>query len=46
VSIEGAARDYGVIISGSLESMDIAVDDAATEARRAEIRAAIRAPRP
>jgi len=40
VSIEGAARDYGVVITGSLEAMDLAVDEAATEARRAEMRAA------
>ena len=40
VSIEGAARDYGVVITGSLEDMDLALDAAATEARRAEMRAA------
>jgi N-methylhydantoinase B len=40
VSIEGAARDYGVVITGSPDAMDLAVDDAATEARRAEQRAA------
>jgi hypothetical protein len=39
VSIDGAARDYGVVISGSLDAMDLAVDAAATEARRAEMRA-------
>jgi len=35
VSIEGALRDYGVVITGDLEAMTIAVDDAATEAERA-----------
>ena len=40
VSIEGAARDYGVVITGSLEAMDLAVDAAATEARRDALRAA------
>ena len=40
VSIAGAARDYGVVITGSLEAMNLAVDEAATEDRRAEMRAA------
>ncbi len=34
VSIDAAARDYGVVITGSLEAMDLAVDDAATAAAR------------
>jgi N-methylhydantoinase B len=42
VSVEGAGRGYGVVITGSLEAMDLAVDQAATEARRAELRAARR----
>ena len=29
VSIEGAARDYGVVITGSLEDMTLAVDEPA-----------------
>jgi N-methylhydantoinase B len=39
VSIEGAARDYGVVLTGSLEDLTLVVDDAATAARRAEMRA-------
>jgi N-methylhydantoinase B len=39
VSIEGALRDYGVVLTGSLEAMDLALDAAATEALRAERRA-------
>ena len=35
VSVEGAARDYGVVITGSLEGMDLAVDAQATETLRA-----------
>jgi N-methylhydantoinase B len=35
VSIEGAARDYGVVIRGSLEEMNLAIDEAATADRRA-----------
>ncbi|HEV2309715.1 MAG TPA: hydantoinase B/oxoprolinase family protein [Acidimicrobiia bacterium] len=38
VSVEGAAREYGVVLSGSLEDLTLAVDDAATEARRASMR--------
>jgi N-methylhydantoinase B len=37
VSIEAAERDYGVVITGSLEAMTLAVDDAATTARRASL---------
>ena len=40
VSVEGAARDYGVVLTGSLEELTLEVDEAATEARRAEVRAA------
>ena len=39
VSVEGARRDYGVVLAGSLEDLTLAVDAAATEARRAEMRA-------
>ncbi|HEY6319348.1 MAG TPA: hydantoinase B/oxoprolinase family protein [Acidimicrobiia bacterium] len=39
VSVEGAAREYGVVLSGSLEDLTLAVDAAATEARRASMRA-------
>jgi len=39
VSVEGAARDYGVVITGSLDAMDLAVDVPATAARRGEGRA-------
>lgn len=34
VSIEGALRDYGVVITGDLDAMTVAVDAAATEAER------------
>jgi N-methylhydantoinase B len=40
VSIDGAWRDYGVVITGSVEAMDLALDRAATATRRAELRAA------
>ncbi|MFM7224380.1 MAG: hydantoinase B/oxoprolinase family protein [Actinomycetota bacterium] len=35
VSIAGAERDYGVVLTGSLEELTLAVDDAATTALRA-----------
>ncbi|MGQ0824995.1 MAG: hydantoinase B/oxoprolinase family protein [Actinomycetota bacterium] len=34
VSIDGARRDYGVVLTGSLEELTLAVDTAATEAER------------
>jgi N-methylhydantoinase B len=40
VSIEGARRDYGVILTGSLEELTLAVDVPATEALRASLGAA------
>jgi N-methylhydantoinase B len=40
VSIPGARRDYGVVITGSVEAMDLAVDEAATGKLRAELRSA------
>ena len=39
VSVEGAQRDYGVVLSGSLDDLTLAVDDAATTALRSELRA-------
>lgn len=39
VSVEGAARDYGVVLTGSLEDLTLAVDRSATAALRAERRA-------
>jgi N-methylhydantoinase B len=38
VSIEGAARDYGVVLTGSLDDLTLAVDDDATERLRADMR--------
>jgi N-methylhydantoinase B len=38
VSIDGARRDYGVVLTGSIEEYDLAVDGAATEALRRQIR--------
>jgi N-methylhydantoinase B len=38
VSLEGAARDYGVVVTGSLDAMDLAVDHEATARLRAERR--------
>lgn len=40
VSIEGAARDYGVVVTGSLDAMDLAVDEAATAKLREDRRVA------
>ena len=40
VSVEGATRDYGVVLTGSLADLSLAVDAAATEALRTERRAA------
>jgi N-methylhydantoinase B len=39
VSVEGARRDYGVVLDGSLEHLTLAIDHPSTEARRAEMRA-------
>jgi N-methylhydantoinase B len=38
VSVDGARRDYGVVLTGSLEDLTLAVDDTATEALREEMR--------
>ena len=40
VSVEGAARDYAVVLTGSLEDLTLAVNHDATERLRAERRAA------
>jgi N-methylhydantoinase B len=42
VSEEGAERDYGVVLTGSLEDLTLAVDEAATRDLRASRRAARR----
>jgi N-methylhydantoinase B len=34
VSVEGARRDYGVVVTGSLEDMTLGLDGAATDAER------------
>src|SRR6476646_10419904 len=39
VSVEGATRDYGVVLTGSLADLTLAVDASATEALRAKRRA-------
>jgi N-methylhydantoinase B len=39
VSVEGARRDYGVVLTGSLEDLTLAVDESATESLRASRRA-------
>jgi N-methylhydantoinase B len=36
VSVEGAHRDYGVVITGTLEAMDLAIDYEATKRLRAD----------
>jgi N-methylhydantoinase B len=38
VSVEGARRDYGVVLTGTLAALDLAVDRAATTALRASRR--------
>jgi len=38
VSVAGAERDYGVVLTGSLEDLTLAVDEAATAALRDERR--------
>jgi N-methylhydantoinase B len=40
VSVEGARRDYGVVLVGSLEDLTLAIDQGATDRLRAEMRAA------
>ncbi|MDQ1481746.1 MAG: hypothetical protein QOI44_2607, partial [Actinomycetota bacterium] len=38
--VEGARRDYGVVLTGSLDDLTIALDHTATEQLRTEMRAA------
>jgi N-methylhydantoinase B len=38
VSVDGARRDYGVVLTGSLEELTLAVDDDATARERASRR--------
>ncbi|MGH9211459.1 MAG: hydantoinase B/oxoprolinase family protein [Acidimicrobiales bacterium] len=40
VSVDGARRDYGVVLTGSLDDLTLAVDHEATRLRRAERRTA------
>jgi N-methylhydantoinase B len=40
VSVEGARRDYGVVLTGALEDLTLAVDEEATRRLRTERRAA------
>jgi N-methylhydantoinase B len=39
VSVEGASRDYGVVLEGSLEDLTLEVDDVGTHALREQMRA-------
>jgi N-methylhydantoinase B len=39
VSVEAARREYGVVLTGSLEDLTLAVDQAATERLRTDMRA-------
>ena len=39
VSVAGAARDYGVVLTGSLEDLTLAIDEEATAGLRASRRA-------
>jgi len=39
VSVDSAQHDYGVVLSGSLQALDLAVDRGATERLRAQMRA-------
>jgi N-methylhydantoinase B len=38
VSVEGAERDYGVVLTGSLEDLTLAIDEEATAKLRASRR--------
>ena len=38
VSVEGAARDYGVVLPGSLEDLTLEVDEEATRTARDRMR--------
>jgi N-methylhydantoinase B len=39
VSVEGARRDYGVVLTGSLEDLTLEIDHEASHAERARRRA-------
>jgi len=39
VSVEGARRDYGVVLTGSLDDLTLAVDERATANLREKLRA-------
>ena len=39
VSVDAARREYGVVLTGSLEDWTLAVDRSATERLRADMRA-------
>ena len=38
VSVEGASRDYGVVLQGSLEELTLEIDEVATHALREQMR--------
>jgi N-methylhydantoinase B len=38
VSLEGARRDYGVVLTGTVEDLDLAIDHEATQKLRSERR--------
>jgi N-methylhydantoinase B len=40
VSVEGARRDYGVVLTGSLDDLTLAIDTAATDELRSQMRSA------
>jgi N-methylhydantoinase B len=40
VSVEAARREYGVVLTGDLWALTLAIDHAATDALRAEMRSA------
>jgi N-methylhydantoinase B len=39
VSVEGASRDYGVVLTGSLEELTLEIDEVGTHALREQMRA-------
>ena len=41
VSVEGARRDYGVVLTGSFDDLTLAVDEAATAALRRSLSAQV-----
>jgi len=38
VSVEGASRDYGVVLNGSLEELTLEIDEVGTQALREQMR--------